>query len=101
MKHILATIGLVVLLAGCTAAQIQQYQEIKKVTCETSLQAWNVYQAAVTNGLPVSPEVQDGARIGAAFLSAYCGWYNPKTRGLTGEPLADTNGVLVVYPPKQ
>ena len=97
MKHILATLVLV-LFVGCTSAQ---YQDGKKITCDTALEAWNVYQAAVTNGLPIDPQVQAGARLGAAFMAAYCGWYNPKTRGLAGEPMTDTNGVLVIYPPKQ
>lgn len=81
------------LLAGCLSPQQQQW------TCERSKAVFAAYQAAEQAGAVTDPDVIAGARVAAAFLSSYCGWLNPKARGLSGAPVTDRNGVLVVHPP--
>lgn len=95
MKTISTLIACIALcVAGCSTPQ-------KQMTCDTALAAWTAYQSAIADGFTVDPDVAAAARVGAAFLSSYCGWYAPKTRGLSGDPIKDQYGVLVIYPPKQ
>ena len=81
------------LLAGCLSPQQQAW------TCERAQSVIVAYQAAEQAGLVTDPKAIASAKVAAAFLSSYCGWWNPKARGLSGAPVTDRNGVLVVHTP--
>ena len=84
------------LLVGCLTPQQKQW------TCDTARVAYEAYQVAETAGL-LDPATVAEARLAAAFLNAYCGWYPVPTRDAKGRFLdassVDANGVLVISKP--
>lgn len=96
MKHILATIGLI-LCVGCLTPQQQEW------TCDRAQEAYLAYQAAEAAGIVSDKETIAAVKVAAAYLSAYCGW-QPATVTVASKsatvtkPTSDRNGVLMLKP---
>lgn len=84
--------ALVGLLAGCNTVQTQKF-------CADYEAQYKQYVELVGSGVIPKPEVIAAAKIAAAMLESYCQWWGPQSKGLTGDPVVDANGVRVVHPP--
>ncbi len=83
-----------ILTTGCLTPQQQVW------TCDRAREVFTAYQAAEASGVVTDQKVIANAKVAAAYLASYCGWWNPRTRGLSGDPVKDAHGVLVVHPPR-
>ena len=93
----LALVACTFTFTGCISTQQQQW------TCDRALATYEAYQAAVDAGVITDPDTIAQAKLAAAFLSGYCGWYPVPPRDAKGRYMAassvDRNGVLIVSQP--
>lgn len=89
------------LLVGLVALGLVACQTpiTKRVACDHAQAVYQGYKAAIEAGLVQDEKAVAAARVAAAVLESYCGWWGPQARGMSGAPILDKNGVRVVWPP--
>lgn len=90
---LLACIGLLV-STGCTNLGGDQ----TAAQCRKNAETYELYIQALADGKILNEEQIAQARLAAVFLNVYCNWQTPAEDGLTKDPVADKNGVLIVSP---